>query len=391
MPRVRGIFRNAKIPLAKFHKMRKKIHIIAGARPNFMKVAPIVRALSALNGGSDHRIIHTGQHYGQDMSEVFFKELEIPLPYQHLEVGSGSHAVQTAKIMVSYEKVCLEDRPDLVIVVGDVNSTVACSLVAKKLNIAVAHVEAGLRSGDMTMPEEVNRIVTDAISDYLFVTERSGIVNLAREGKPPHKVFFVGHVMIDNLYYQLGKLKNMDTGEFTSTHIKQELGRYGVVTLHRPGNVDNAGTLRRLMAALVEISMELPLVFPVHPRTKAMLDQYGIVPPSTIRMTQPLSFMDFLNLWKDAVMVLTDSGGLQEETTALGVPCLTLRDNTERPITLIEGTNVLVGTNPDRVMAEAKRVLVGDGKGGQVPELWDGKAAQRIAQILCGPQISSHH
>lgn len=378
MPRVRDIFRNAPIPLAKFHKMRKKIHIIAGARPNFMKVAPIVRALSGLNGGSDHRIIHTGQHYDQAMSEVFFMELEIPLPYQHLEVGSGSHAVQTAKIMVSYEKVCLEDRPDVVIVVGDVNSTVACSLVAKKLNIAVAHVEAGLRSGDMTMPEEVNRIVTDAISDYLFVTERSGIVNLAREGKPSHKVFFVGHVMIDNLYYQLDKLKNMDTGELTSTHIRQELGQYGVVTLHRPGNVDNAGTLRRLMAALVEISMELPMVFPVHPRTKAMLDQYGIAPPSTIRMTQPLSFMDFLNLWKDAVMVLTDSGGLQEETTALGVPCLTLRDNTERPITLIEGTNVLVGTNPDRVMAEAKRVLVGDGKAGQVPELWDGKAERSM-------------
>ena len=382
MPRVRGNLRNATIPLAKIRKMRKKIHIIAGARPNFMKIAPIVRALSGLNGASDHRIIHTGQHYDQDMSGVFFKELEIPLPYQHLEVGSGSHAVQTAKIMVSYEKVCFEDRPDVVIVVGDVNSTVACSLVAKKLNIAVAHVEAGLRSGDMTMPEEVNRIVTDAISDYLFVTERSGIVNLARDGKPPHKVFFVGHVMIDNLYYQLGKLENMDTGELMSTHIKQELGRYGVVTLHRPGNVDNAGTLRRLMAALVEISIEFPLVFPIHPRTKAMLDQYGIAPPSTIRMTQPLSFMDFLNLWKDAVMVLTDSGGLQEETTALGVPCLTLRDNTERPITVIEGTNVLVGTNPDRVMEEAKRVLVGDGKAGQVPELWDGKAAQRIVQVL---------
>jgi UDP-N-acetylglucosamine 2-epimerase (non-hydrolysing) len=362
--------------------MKKKMHIIAGARPNFMKIAPIARALVELDGRLDYRIIHTGQHYDREMSEVFFKELSIPLPHQHLEVGSGSHAAQTAKIMVSYETVCLEDRPDVVIVVGDVNSTLACSLVAKKLNIAVAHVEAGLRSGDMTMPEEINRIVTDAISDYLFVTERSGIDNLVREGKASDKVFFVGHVMIDNLYYQLGKLKNMDASELKSSRIKQALGRYGVVTLHRPANVDDASTLRRLMAALVEISMELPLVFPVHPRTKAMLDQDGIALPATIRMTPPLSFMDFLQLWKDAVMVLTDSGGLQEETTALGVPCLTLRDNTERPITLTEGTNVLVGTDPDRMMTEVRRVLVGGGKAERVPELWDGKAAQRIAQIL---------
>ncbi len=359
---------------------RKTIHLIAGARPNFMKIAPIVRALEG-HERLRYRVIHTGQHYDREMSEVFFEELGIPAPDRYLEAGGGSHAVQTARIMERYEKVCREEAPDLVCVVGDVNSTLACSVVAKKLHVPVAHVEAGLRSGDMRMPEEVNRVVTDAISDLYFVTERSGVAQLLSEGKPQHAIHFVGHVMIDNLFYQLRRLE-MGAAEPASETLKAEFPAYGVVTLHRPSNVDQAETLAPILEALAEISRELPLIFPVHPRTRANLERFGIELPETIRLTQPLPYMAFLNLWKDAAVVLTDSGGIQEETTALGVPCITIRENTERPVTVEQGTNVLVGTNPARIREAAARVLAGEGRRGQVPELWDGRAAKRIVEVL---------
>lgn len=359
-----------------------KILLVAGARPNFMKIAPLVRELSKRNGLFDYRIIHTGQHYDRDMSAVFFEELEIPPPHRHLDVGSGSHAEQTARIMVRFEEACLAEKPKLVIVVGDVNSTLACAIVAKKLQVEVAHIEAGLRSGDRTMPEEINRIVTDSVSDYFFVTERSGVDNLLSEGKDHGTVYFVGHVMIDNLLYQVKKLReNPSVAPFTA-RLKLEHRHYGVVTVHRPSNVDNPEILGQLVATLAEISRELPLIFPMHPRTRSSIDRYRIDTPKTLIRTEPLSYMEFLNLFMDAAVVLTDSGGIQEETTALGIPCLTLRENTERPITVSEGTNILVGTDPSRIQSETRKILSGHGKTGSRPELWDGKAAQRIVDIL---------
>ncbi|WP_283204898.1 UDP-N-acetylglucosamine 2-epimerase (non-hydrolyzing) [Chitinivorax sp. B] len=361
---------------------RKKIHLIGGARPNFMKLAPIVRALDKQSDQFEYRIVHTGQHYDREMSDVFFEELGIPKPDFYLEAGGGSHAQQTAKIMVAYETLCNEqDKPDLCLVVGDVNSTIACSLVAKKLGVAVAHVEAGLRSGDRAMPEEINRLATDAISDYFFVTEESGEVNLLREGQPREKVFFVGHVMIDNLFYQRDQLLSQNlTGQ--SVELKRQFGKYGVVTLHRPSNVDDKEVLTKLVGALREVATELPLIFPVHPRTRGNIEKFGIELGDRIIATSPLSYMDFLNLWKDAAVVMTDSGGLQEETTGLGVPCLTLRENTERPVTISDGTNTLVGTSPDAIVREARKVLAGQGKQGRQPKYWDGKAAERIVEIL---------
>lgn len=346
-----------------------------------MKIAPIVRALRE-HGGLGFKIVHTGQHYDAEMNGVFFDELGIPQPDVFMGAGGGTHAQQTAKIMLGFEELCLSERPDLVLVVGDVNSTLACSIVAKKLNIPVAHVEAGLRSGDRSMPEEINRIVTDSISDLFFVTEPSGVDNLLREGKAKDHVHYVGHVMIDNLLYQREKLEHMDQGAFETAALKARLGRYGVVTLHRPSNVDSRESLENVAEALRAISTKLPLVFPVHPRTRANLDGYGVSLGGGVVLTRPLSYMEFLNLWKDAVMVLTDSGGLQEETTALGVPCITLRENTERPITVGEGTNVLAGTNPQRIADEADKVLRGEGRQGLRPHLWDGCAAQRIVGIL---------
>jgi UDP-N-acetylglucosamine 2-epimerase (non-hydrolysing) len=359
-------------------KNRYVLHLIAGARPNFMKAAPIMRAFAEIPE-VDCRLIHTGQHYDPSMSAVFFTELGIPDPAVHLDVGSGSHAEQTAKIMIAYEQCCLAAKPDLVIVVGDVNSTVACSLVAKKLQIPVAHVEAGLRSRDLSMPEEINRMVTDAISDLCYVTESEGEKNLLHEGKTAESVVFVGHVMIDNLFYQLGKLRGMDESEFEFAEKKRALGRYGIVTLHRPSNVDEEPTLRHILGALFEISKSLPLIFPVHPRTRARIELFGVKIPDSVTLTPPLPFMEFLNLWKDAVVVLTDSGGLQEETTSLGIPCLTLRENTERPVTADIGTNVVVGTDAGKIVAEARKVIAGTHKKGQQPRLWDGNAAQRIA------------
>jgi UDP-N-acetylglucosamine 2-epimerase (non-hydrolysing) len=347
-----------------------------------MKIAPLLRELKRGTYPFDPRLVHTGQHYDQTMSGVFFEELEIPTPDYHLEVGSGSHAEQTAKIMVRFEEICLNERPDIVIVVGDVNSTLACAIVAKKLHVKVAHVEAGLRSGDMAMPEEINRLVTDAISDWFFVTEKSGLEHLLAEGKPKERIFFVGHVMIDNLFHQVEKLRRLPASTLSTTRLKEDFPDYGVVTLHRPSNVDDPAGLAGLIEALAEISRDLPLIFPVHPRTRANLQKFGIEAPKTIVMTQPLSYMDFLNLFKDARLVLTDSGGLQEETTALGIPCLTLRENTERPITVIEGTNTVVGKDPARIMAEARRILSGRSKPGRRPDLWDGQAAVRILHTL---------
>ena len=357
------------------------IHLVAGARPNFMKIAPIVRALR-LDGRLSFKIIHTGQHYDREMNEVFFEELGIPDPDAFLGAGGGTHAHQTAKIMTAYEELCARERPDCAIVVGDVNSTLACSIVAKKACIPVAHVEAGLRSGDMTMPEEINRLVTDAIADWFFVSEPSGVDHLLREGKPSAAIFHVGQVMVDTLLYQAHKLEGMDRSGFETSAFKAEHPRYGVVTLHRPSNVDTAEGLERVGLALRSIAVEVPLIFPMHPRTSDNLKTFGVKLGPNVQLVGPRAYMEFLNLWRDAVLVLTDSGGMQEETTALGVPCITMRENTERPVTVDEGTNVLAGTDPARVVAEARKVLAGNGKVGRRPQLWDGKAAERIVAEL---------
>lgn len=362
--------------------MQKTIYLVAGARPNFMKLAPIVRALDKASQYFKYEIIHTGQHYDREMSDVFFEELGIPQPNHHLECGGGSHAEQTAKIMVAFESICQQQKPACVLVVGDVNSTLACSIVAKKLHIPVAHVEAGLRSGDRLMPEEINRLVTDSISDWFFCTEPAGVANLLAEGKPQEAIFHVGHVMVDNLLYQRDQLAAANTASFQSTALKTAVPRYGVVTLHRPSNVDDEGVLAGIISALNTVSVQLPLIFPVHPRTRINLQRFGLIPAPGVTLTGPLSYMDFLNLWKDATLVMTDSGGLQEETTALGVPCLTLRHNTERPITSEEGTNTLVGTSPETIVREALRILAGQGKVGKRPALWDGHAAERTVQHL---------
>lgn len=360
------------------------IYLVAGARPNFMKIAPIARALER-NPKFDFKIIHTGQHYDRDMSDVFFEELGLPQPDVFFAAGGGSHSEQTAKILIAFEEYCQATRPDGILVVGDVNSTMACSIVAKKLLIPVGHVEAGLRSGDLTMPEEVNRVVTDSICDWFFVTEPSGVENLLREGKPRASIHHVGNVMVDTLNYQADKLAHTapySVGGSIKRQLKASHGRYGVITLHRPSNVDNVRTFARIAEAVREVSVDVPLVFPVHPRTRTNMDNFGITFGPRVTLFPPLSYMSFLDLWKDAMLVLTDSGGLQEETTALGVPCVTLRDNTERPLTIEQGTNVLAGTDPARIVCEAQTILDGRGKRGQRPKLWDGRAAERIVGIL---------
>ncbi len=358
------------------------IHLIAGARPNFMKIAPIVRALQA-DGRLAWKIIHTGQHYDRDMNDVFFEELGIPAPDVRLGCGGGSHAEQTGKIMVAYEALIAHDKPAACLVVGDVNSTAACAIVAKKAGVPVVHVEAGLRSGDMSMPEEINRLVTDAITDWFFVTEPSATGHLQREGKDISVVFDVGHVMVDNVLFQADKLSRMpDTSGLESDAYKRQHAKYGVVTLHRPSNVDSAEALERIASVLRAVSAELPLVFPVHPRTRANIAKFGIELGANVELMGPQAYMSFLHLWKDAAVVLTDSGGLQEETTALGVPCITLRENTERPITVDEGSNVLAGTDPAVIIPLALDVVRHGGKRGRRPALWDGKSAERIVAIL---------
>ncbi len=365
--------------------MQRTLYLVAGARPNFMKIAPIVRALHS-HQMLTYRIIHTGQHYDPEMNTVFFEELGIPQPDIFMGVGGGTHAQQTAKIMTAFEAYCQKAIPDAVLVVGDVNSTLACSIVAKKLQIPVAHVEAGLRSGDMRMPEEINRLVTDSISDWFFVTEPSGMHHLQHEGKPDSTIFNVGHVMVDNLLFQVEKLAHMNTDDLATSPFKTkhtDTGkRYGVVTLHRPSNVDNETTFTQISLALKTIARELPLIFPVHPRTRQYLDKYAIDLGPNITLIGPQAYMSFLHLWKDAAVVLTDSGGLQEETTALGVPCITIRENTERPITVEAGSNTLAGTDPDVIVHETLKILHNPHRVCHRPELWDGKAAERIVAIL---------
>jgi UDP-N-acetylglucosamine 2-epimerase (non-hydrolysing) len=365
------------------------ISLVAGARPNFIKVAAIAHALSGRiearrKKGMDLRfsIIHTGQHYDEKMSDIFFRDLGIPKPDRYLGVGSGSHAEQTAKIMVAFEKALLEDRPDMVIVVGDVNSTLACSLTAKKLGIKVAHVEAGLRSFDMEMPEEINRKLTDAISDLLFVTEESGVRNLLAEGVSKERIFLVGNVMIDTLKRNLARFGN---GEFVPSGLVRDFcdrsRRYAVLTLHRPSNVDHKETLAPVWGAVAEVARQIPILFPVHPRTRQKLAAFGL-DGSGVTMVDPIGYLDMLYVVKGAAMVLTDSGGLQEETTVLGVPCVTIRENTERPVTVDVGTNYLVGTSPVAILAASREILSGNAKKGAIPTLWDGQAAERIADLL---------
>jgi len=366
-----------------------KVLLVAGARPNFMKIAPVCRQAQNYNN-LECLIVHTGQHYDYEMSQAFFDDLELPKPEYFLEAGSGSHAGQTARVMVAFEKVCLKEKPDLVMVVGDVNSTLACSIVAKKLLIKVAHIEAGLRSFDLTMPEEINRMVTDAISDYFFVTEQSGVDNLLREGKPTENIFLVGHVMVDNLLHQVEKLKECDPSKFAVAELKKQYRHYLFMTMHRPSNVDDAETLSGIADCLNQIAKDYPIFFPVHPRTAKMLARFDIKLSDNIHCLSPLGFRESLFLWQDAVAVLTDSGGLQEETTALGIPCITLRENTERPITIELGTNVLAGSQPEGIMAAYRQLndtlnadedLKWHGVC-KVPK-WDGCAAQRIWEVLC--------
>ena len=359
------------------------MHILSvvGARPNFMKVGPIHRALSAREGVRS-RIVHTGQHYDERMSDVFFRQLELPEPDVYLGVGSGSHAEQTGRVMMAFEKVVQEEHPDLVIVVGDVNSTLAAALVAAKLHVPVAHVEAGLRSGDRTMPEEINRLATDAIADHLFVTERSGLEHLRREGVPDERVHFVGNVMIDSLVHFRTKA--------AETSVLDDLGvepkGYALVTMHRPRNVDDPERLAEVVRILEVVAERYPVVFPVHPRTRKNLADAGLddrlAGLDGVRLLEPVGYLEFLKLMEHAAAVVTDSGGIQEETTYLGVPCLTLRPNTERPVTVEVGTNVLLPLDAERVAERIRDVAAGRFKQGTVPPLWDGKAAERIAEIL---------
>jgi UDP-N-acetylglucosamine 2-epimerase (non-hydrolysing) len=356
-----------------------RIVAVVGARPNFMKMAPILWEVQR-RAGVDAYLVHTGQHFDQRMSELFFEELHIPQPDVNLGVGGGSHAVQTAEVMKRFEPVLAEQQPDLVLVVGDVNSTIACALTAVKLGVPVAHVEAGLRSFDRAMPEEVNRVLTDAISQWLFVTEPSGLANLRKEGVPDDRMFFVGNVMIDTLLASRARFERSAVLE--ELHLAER--GYALVTLHRPANVDDPAVLGGLVRALGRIQRELPIVFPVHPRTRKALQDAHRAALADVRFTETQGYLDFMKLLDHARLVLTDSGGIQEETTALGVPCLTLRNNTERPVTVAQGTNVLVGLDPERIVAAALHALRSPPKQGRVPELWDGHAAGRILDVLAG-------
>jgi UDP-N-acetylglucosamine 2-epimerase (non-hydrolysing) len=360
-----------------------KLILVAGARPNFIKIAPLIRAIRAHNEGAMHdekviyRLIHTGQHYDIKMSEIFFTELDIPNPDVNLEVGSGSHAEQTARVMMAFEPVCLEEKPDWVVVVGDVNSTMACTLVAAKLGIKVAHVEAGLRSFDRTMPEEINRIVTDSLADLLLTPSVDADKNLKREGIPPAKIHFVGNIMIDTL------LGNLDQARCSVLPVKLGVQTEGFVyvTLHRPSNVDDPNKLKFIMGALNSLASQIPVVFPIHPRTRNMLKSCGISTQNgNLKVIEPIGYHDSLCLTENARFVLTDSGGLQEESTYLGTPCLTLRQNTERPITVGVGTNKL--TRPDSLANDIEEILQNRRPTGRIPELWDGKTAERIVKML---------
>lgn len=367
-----------------------KVILVVGARPNFIKVSPIIREMGKYPEIFEPLLVHTGQHYDSNMSDMFFEDLGLSEPDVYLGVGAGSQAVQSAKIMIEFEKVLLGRKPDLVIVVGDVNSTLACSIVAAKFGVRLAHVEAGLRSFDRTMPEEINRVVTDSLSDLLFTTCEDANENLKREGVAGEKIYFVGNVMIDTLLEFKARAEIFDG-------IRVNKKDYALLTLHRPGNVDDQGVFGGIVEALRDISKKIPILFPAHPRTLKQIKAFGyegcfnfldagsscsIDADFSINLLNPLSYLQFLRLMLNAKFVLTDSGGIQEETTILGIPCLTLRENTERPITIREGTNILVGKDKAKITAEAMKILDGAGKTGGVPKFWDGKAAQRIVEVL---------
>ena len=369
-----------------------KIVVVAGARPNFMKVAPLLQAMRRYSQ-LEVSLVHTGQHYDFELSKIFFDELGIPRPAYELGVGSASHATQTAEIMKRFESVCLTERPDVVVVVGDVNSTLACSLVAAKLEIRVAHVEAGLRSFDRSMPEEINRIVTDALADYLFTTEQSANMNLVREGVDPQRIFYVGNVMIDTLHQWQDRASQSTILQKLKLSEGRDILPYGVVTLHRPQNVDAIDTFAGIFSALEQLAQELPLFFPVHPRTRGALRAIGrttIGPLSLekaptrgdILLVEPLGYLDFLRLIDQAQLLLSDSGGIQEEATILGVPCVTLRNTTERPVTLDVGMNVLAGSDPEQIVRLGKMMLKKGRQRVSPPPLWDGQASGRIVEIL---------
>ncbi len=356
-----------------------KAAIVVGARPNFMKAAPLMREFKA-RGTVKPLLVHTGQHYDDNMSKVFFEDLELPQPDMYLGVGSGTHAEQTGKIMTAFEKVIIEEHPDLIIVVGDVNSTLACSLVGAKRLVPVAHVEAGLRSFDLTMPEEINRMVTDILSKFCFTTSPEAEENLKREGVTGDRIFFVGNIMIDSLLFYLEKAERSRILE----EMELEERGYILVTLHRPSNVDEPDTFRGIFGALAEISREMPVVFPVHPRTRKMIETF--IPsdsrPKELKLIEPIGYLDFVKAMEKARLVITDSGGIQEETTVLGVPCLTARRNTERPITVDMGTNRLVGTEGSVILEAAREALGDETAEHSIPPLWDGKTAGRIADVL---------
>ena len=364
-----------------------KIINVVGARPNFMKMAPIIEAMNQFPEKIQHLLVHTGQHYDEKMSKSFFDDLGMPKPDIDLGIGSGSQAEQTGKIMIAFEKVCLVEKPGLVIVVGDVNSTMACTITAKKLGIRVAHVEAGLRSRDMNMPEEINRLCTDVLCDHLYTTDRIANENLRREGVASEKIHFVGNVMIDTLLKHKKMAEQLDLRQTLGL----EPGNFATLTLHRPSNVDDKQVFHGILEALRQISFEMPIVFPIHPRTRKMVNEFNLdhyfnhgTPVAGIWLTEPLGYLEFLHLNMQARMVLTDSGGLQEETTVLGVPCLTMRNNTERPITCEIGTNVMVGNQPSEILAQAKEILSGKPKPSEIPEKWDGHAAKRIVGHILG-------
>jgi len=357
---------------------------VVGARPNFMKMAPIMAAFAALGPELDVSLIHTGQHYDVAMNHQYFEALGIPQPDINLEVGSGSHTAQTANVMLRFESVLNTKHPSAVLVVGDVNSTLACALVAVKKGVPVIHVEAGLRSFDRAMPEEINRVLTDQISELLFITERSGRENLLREGIAESRIRFVGNVMIDTLHHNLEKavpvsqiLQNAGREKFLVDH-----DGYAILTAHRPSNVDDFDTLRSLLETTLKISTKLPIIFPMHPRTRDMIQKFGLnkmLDVPTVLQLPPMGYLEMLGLMKDARVVLTDSGGIQEETTALGIPCITLRNNTERPITVDEGTNTIAGLDSAKILTIFDEIMLTGGKAGRIPELWDGHASKRIA------------
>ncbi len=357
-----------------------KIITVAGARPNFIKIAPLHRAFLKKADLFNHLICHTGQHFDKNMSKIFFEELEIPEPDFNLGVGSGSHGDQTARIMIEFEKILISEKPDMILVPGDVNSTLACSVVASKMGILVGHVEAGLRSFDRGMPEEINRIVTDVLSDYLFVSEESGHVNLRNEGIADEKIHFVGNIMIDSLVHFLPSIEQSTI----LNRLDIKAGKYTLITFHRPRNVDDRDSLAELVSMLNHLSGKTKLVFPIHPRTRKNLEKHGLqaeLDPG-ILLLDPIGYIDFLALTRSAELVITDSGGIQEETTYLGIQCLTVRDNTERPVTVSTGTNQLIGTDLRKVEQAAEMVLTGNKKKGGIPELWDGGAAERIVEII---------